>query len=303
MEPMEPDAITWVRTGRWAVPLRRYVGRGPPVLLVHGLGANHRNWDAFPDISLADHLQRAGWDVWVLVLPGDAAAVPMGDGPPVTVDALVTVHLPDLVRAVQAASGTSTWYGVGHSLGGMLLLASLDLSPAAVVTVASAAVFRSPSWVARTGARLGGAGGADAARRWAWSAGFNPVVPLLARRRHVDAEMLRWLARIAVDDGSPAVGQTVRGWIRSGEMTDGAGRPLLDGTATTPVLLLGGDRDRLVDVADVRRTAERLPGGRFEGLPGYGHLDPVLGRTARTEVYPRIAAFLAARGSGDQPGS
>src|SRR5690606_337169 len=39
---------------------------GPPVLMVHGLGANHRNNDLVPDHSIARHLRARGRDVWLL---------------------------------------------------------------------------------------------------------------------------------------------------------------------------------------------------------------------------------------------
>jgi pimeloyl-ACP methyl ester carboxylesterase len=41
---------------------------------------------------------------------------------------------------------------------------------------------------------------------------------------------------------------------------------------TQPVLLLTGDRDRLVPVADTRRVAEGLSNARLEVLPGCGHV-------------------------------
>src|SRR5262245_44496786 len=40
----------------------------PPILIVHGLGANHRNNDLSADLSLARHLSKAGRDVWLLTL-------------------------------------------------------------------------------------------------------------------------------------------------------------------------------------------------------------------------------------------
>ena len=41
---------------------------GPPVLMVHGLSANHRNNDLVPDHSLARHLRARGRDVWLVTL-------------------------------------------------------------------------------------------------------------------------------------------------------------------------------------------------------------------------------------------
>ncbi len=42
-----------------------------------------------------------------------------------------------------------------------------------------------------------------------------------------------------------------------------------------PALILHGDQDRLVDISGGRRTAEAIPGARFEVLEGMGHDDPV----------------------------
>src|SRR5687768_5109781 len=41
---------------------------GPPVLMVHGLCANHRNNDLMPDHSMARHLRARGRDVWLVTL-------------------------------------------------------------------------------------------------------------------------------------------------------------------------------------------------------------------------------------------
>ena len=40
---------------------------------------------------------------------------------------------------------------------------------------------------------------------------------------------------------------------------------------TVPALVLHGDQDRLVDISGGRRTAEAIPGARFEVLEGMGH--------------------------------
>ncbi len=76
---MTPDTIvTYATSDGWEMDLRRYPGPegAPPVLLVHGMGANHYNWDYAPEISLAHHLQAAGWDVWIPALRGDPGSVP-----------------------------------------------------------------------------------------------------------------------------------------------------------------------------------------------------------------------------------
>jgi pimeloyl-ACP methyl ester carboxylesterase len=40
---------------------------------------------------------------------------------------------------------------------------------------------------------------------------------------------------------------------------------------TTPTLVMHGDRDTLIDISGGRRTAELIPGARFEAIEGMGH--------------------------------
>src|SRR5687767_5683513 len=47
---------------------------GPAVVLVHGISSNHLFWDLEPQRSLAQHLQRQGYDVWNLDLRGHGTA-------------------------------------------------------------------------------------------------------------------------------------------------------------------------------------------------------------------------------------
>lgn len=43
---------------------------------------------------------------------------------------------------------------------------------------------------------------------------------------------------------------------------------------TTPTLVMHGDRDTLIDISGGRRTADLIPGARFEAIEGLGHDDP-----------------------------
>jgi pimeloyl-ACP methyl ester carboxylesterase len=52
-----------------------------------------------------------------------------------------------------------------------------------------------------------------------------------------------------------------------------ASDPRADGlrTVTTPMLVIHGDADTLIDISGGRRTAELVPGARFEVIEGMGH--------------------------------
>src|SRR5678809_1070609 len=65
------EVLTYSTADGWSADLRHYPAEGPPVVLVHGMGANHYNWDFREEVSLAFYLQQHGWDVWVPELRGD----------------------------------------------------------------------------------------------------------------------------------------------------------------------------------------------------------------------------------------
>lgn len=56
-------------------------------------------------------------------------------------------------------------------------------------------------------------------------------------------------------------------------MAIGASPPRADGlrAVTTPTLVMHGDKDTLIDISGGRRTAELIPGARFEVIEGMGH--------------------------------
>lgn len=64
----------------------------------------------------------------------------------------------------------------------------------------------------------------------------------------------------------------------------------------TPILLLTGDRNRVFTDSNIvcHRVLSEITPGRpeLEVLPGYGHLDPIVGKDAHLDVFPRICQFL-----------
>jgi cholesterol oxidase len=65
---------------------------------------------------------------------------------------------------------------------------------------------------------------------------------------------------------------------------------------TTPILLLTGDRNRVFTDSNIvchQVLSDIAPGrAELEILPGYGHVDPIVGKDAHTDVFPRICEFL-----------
>ncbi|WP_239137754.1 alpha/beta hydrolase [Sphaerisporangium rufum] len=64
----------------------------------------------------------------------------------------------------------------------------------------------------------------------------------------------------------------------------------------TPVLFLTGDHNDVFTDSNIvchRELSARAPGRHeLQILPGYGHIDPLIGRNAHVDVFPRILDFL-----------
>jgi cholesterol oxidase len=70
---------------------------------------------------------------------------------------------------------------------------------------------------------------------------------------------------------------------------------------TTPILFTTGDHNRIFTDSNVvcHALLSKLAPGRheLEVLPGYGHIDPILGKNAHEQVYPRILAHFQKHGT------
>jgi cholesterol oxidase len=65
---------------------------------------------------------------------------------------------------------------------------------------------------------------------------------------------------------------------------------------TTPILLLTGDRNRVFTDSNIfchQVLSDIAPGrSELEIIPGYGHLDTIIGKNSHLDVFPRIGDFL-----------
>ncbi|MPQ99046.1 alpha/beta fold hydrolase [Modestobacter sp. I12A-02628] len=267
-----------------------YGGRpdGPVVVLVHGLGGSHLNWDLLAPL-LTPHAR-----VLSLDLPG------FGRSEPGERQATVHANVAVLDRFLREVAGEPAVL-VGNSMGGMISLLEAATAPASRVrglvlldpavpgprrsldplvalVFAGYAVPGVGEWVmrarrARTGAR---AQVTDMLRL----CGVDPAavppalldrsVALLEQRQDVvgmDRAFLtaaRSLLRLLVD---PRRYRRAMAAVRA------------------PVLLVHGNRDRLVSVANARDVARRHPRWRYLELPGVGH-------TPQLQVPEALAAEL-----------
>jgi len=301
-------------------------GHGTPVVLCHGMGSNRFNMDGPGRHSMARHLQRAGYDVWVLELRGAGRSHRRLRIPPVaygwTFEDYVHHDVPAALRLVRELTGRPRILWVGHSLGGMVAYAAL-MTPTAdafagVVTLASPGMTdigheALDRWIAlrrllrfapaRLHTRLAARAAAPVAgwiaetfeglvRDWAW----HPD--------NLDLDVVRFMMRHGVEDLPRSLLMEFARWYEAKRMSDRY-RIFSFGDhlerIRVPMLVIAGARDRLTPPADLERLVRRVGSsdkrfwvaGHVSGLAHeYSHVDLVLGRHAPDEIYPVVTEWL-----------
>ncbi|MFP4601108.1 MAG: alpha/beta fold hydrolase [Persicimonas sp.] len=287
-----------------------------PVMLLHGLAANHRGFH-FRERSLAEWLAFRGHDVWLPELRGH------GDSRPASFDWRIDDYLhydiPAIIETILAETGAERVHWLGHSMGGVLLMCYGILEPGAPIargiTVGSALDYK----VGATGFKHLLAIRPLIERLYAVPYGtlVHLLAPSLGRNLRALEGFNVWPANIEpamVRKLHARVFHTIPTSLLSSLATtfeDGGLRTQSDfrfvehaSRLEIPTLLVAASRDAQVSVEAVEHT-QRLLGANaqmrvFGEETGtrhhYGHFDLLLGRHAPTEVWPELAAWLEAGG-------
>ena len=315
----------------WKIALHNYAHRPATkardtIILCHGLSVNRHNVDGPGELSFAKYLHGHGWDVWILELRGAGRSSKPRPWNRLkynwNLDDYIFHDVPAAIRFVQDQTGRDQVHWMGHSLGGMLAYAFLCTQgnewAKSVVTVGS------PSMRAVRNPFLD------------QFAPLKRLVTLLPRTPHaalapVAAPLVAlsapWTARLVLNpenmrrkDISRLVGLAIENipttlikqlwdWYDNAAMPNHYG--FLSYTEkleriTTPLYVIAGTDDRLTPPEDCRIVYEQASSedkkfdsfGKDMGCRhDYGHIDLVLGRYAREEVWPHILAWLNARAS------
>lgn len=248
----------------------REAGRGPPVLLIHGVGLNADAWE--PQIAGLSTQRR----VVAIDLPGHGLSDPLPG-------AAALADYVDAVAAFIDATGLAPVPLIGHSMGAMVALGlALDHPDKVAVLVALNAVYcRDPlarAAVESRAARLSG-GAVDVIgtiQRWFPDKPNGPVARAAAH----------WLRTV-----SPrGYGDAYRVFAKSDHAHEGR----LGALACRALFMTGvADPNSTVPMSD--RMAREAPHGRSVAVPGARHM---MHLTHHAEVTNAVAAFLNAARTG-----
>ena len=327
----DPPRRYWARThDGWRIALYRYLPRRgahrTPVVLCHGMSSNRWDMDGPDGVSLARHLRRYGYDVWVIEVRGAGRSTRPtwfnGKRYNWTFEDYVTHDAPAALQVVLRETAAKQVHWVGHSMGGMiayaLLMTPMHKKIASAVTLGSPTMsevghpvldFGLPyRWLLRylparvpigLGARLGA-----------------PLAPLLEywlrgsikelgwHAGNADVPLLRALMLTAVDDLPLSLLREFARWYDNKTMSDRYS--MFDFTdhlerITTPLLIVAGSKDGLTPARDLERVYSRVAsadkqfrviGTAYGCERDYCHADLVLGRYAPIDVYPLVTQWL-----------
>lgn len=286
-----------------------------PVLLVHGFGQNRYSWH-LPARSFANHLARAGFDVFNVDLRGHGRSRHFGAHRSRGVEDYVREDLPAAVAEAQALSGGRPVWVVGHSLGGLVAYASVPTLAGAVAGIAS---IGSPYDFARGSLTLG----ALAFLFRALSLAPIPNAPLPLAPVGAAMRLFRRFAE------SPMYPFPLRGWHKGSceprvleqylslafdraalgemlEMFEWASQRRFGGwesdyverfeKADLPLLVVAGENDDLAPPESVRPGYLRSSATdkTYRVLP-LGHIDLLVGRDAPLLTWSLVTSWLQSR--------
>ncbi|MFT4623560.1 MAG: pimeloyl-ACP methyl ester carboxylesterase [Myxococcota bacterium] len=277
-------------------------GSGEPVLIAHALGLGPDAYRYGGSDTLVGALTRAGFAVYLLTHRGDSTSVGSGRDHAADFDGIVSADVPAALAAVRTHSGFPEVHWVGHGLGGQLGLVGASRDSSGVATVcAIGAPVRFPGVRSEFRARhlalrlVPGHWRVPLRSAASWAApvsgdGVGIVVP---------AARARGVMSFGSEDFPVAMLQQLMTWVREGRLTSRDGR--VDWTAglacgRVPLRVVAGEGDPIWAPAYTEAAAEIWAGEvEVQRVPGWTHLDAVLGSHADERVHGPLVRWLVAR--------
>jgi pimeloyl-ACP methyl ester carboxylesterase len=309
----------------WNLALYRYRAIGEPkpfpVICSHGMAGSHFIYDLHSDYSLARTLAGRGFDTWLVDLRGRGSSWPDGGPAPSlqwSFDDFVARDFPAAVDRVCDLTSAKQAFWLGMEMSGQVLYAAAIDGLAG--RVRGAVTCGSPVLTPRTAlvpgvtsapktrkrGRVPFRGGSRFAGPVLAYGGFGVLESSFRKCNIVPLATARYFRNGIPDEATDLVDQFAD-WIREGVMRRRDGSVIYSACladVTLPLLVVAAEHD-LQRPADAVRAAFDTFGSQDKTFlrPGvaegfsvdFGHDDLLAGLAAPTEVFPRIADWLAER--------
>jgi lysosomal acid lipase/cholesteryl ester hydrolase len=340
------DGYAYTEDG-WRLGIRHYRPEHPdsgklPVILCHGLGLNATFW-TITDDHLPSQLVARGYDVYVFDVRGSGENTRIGrcdrfnktlrqtflrerGESSWTVDDVVKYDVPAILDYVERETGRDRVNWVGHSLGGMLLITYLELSPhperianfvGMASTVIQAQAPQTDMLWANRGLRLlslaASPGRLGRPLAFVRIPGMEIIDRFYYSNENVDRLTVSRFYGYTLEDTGPGALRQLAPYLSTGHMLS-ADRTVdysaMLASINTPTLLVAGDGDIMSDVPSTELTFAGLGSqdklmmrfGKASGhVDDYGHCDLVWSRHAPREIFPSLIDWLDQRQPGVGP--
>jgi len=257
---------------------------GTPGILAPGTFSTWSFWLGTRGTGFARHIASLGFEAWVVDFRGHGESQRPAPGQRWNFDDWGRLDLTAVIRT--AADGPARPLVVGHSAGGASTLAALAGSPDVERSVSAAAIIATPlPWLQRW------------RRAAAWTMRFAS--------RHMSAFPAR-LLRLGPEDELPGVMEQWMDWNLRGRWIgrDGTDYAVALQRLKLPLLFLAGSGDRRFAPPDAVRGLHDLVGSDdrifieagtdFGFRRDYDHVELVVSRDAREEIWPLLTDWLTA---------
>lgn len=258
----------------------------PVVVLVHGTYSNRRFWMSRSGKGLAAYLYDRGYDVWIPETRGHGCSMESPRYSQWTIRDVVSQDLPSVSGFIQGCVPNQQQRWIGHSYGGVYIVAALSGGWLNHDNLAAIALFGS---------------------QFQQGQGYLRFAPISWVLRVAISGLGRFPARslgMGGEDEPPGIMNEAIHWKRTGKWQslqgDDYGRGLKD--VSVPVFAAAGTGDTIDPPAGCRAFLDSIQTpsrtfcelGRESGFRrDYQHVDMLVGRDAEAEVWPVLEQWLA----------